>query len=283
MNPSKFSETILRKIKARHIRPRSKWQFIARNIVFWGIFGISVLLGAGGVSVLIFALLETDFNIFSELSGSGWSLFFSWLPIFWIVFFVVFIGIALWGIRKTKKGYRFSVHKLLLINVIASILLGGMVYGIGGAEEFECIFADKAPMYQRMEHRIRGMWAEPTEGRLAGTILEVQTSGVLLLDDFSHQQWVVDITEIPTELPLEEGRKIKILGEKTAEHAFKAKIIRPLLERRGQLFGRGEEMRRPRSPEEREQFLKDHPEIREMRDKFMQEHPELMERRNRIE
>jgi hypothetical protein len=279
MNPSTFSESILKKIKARHIKPKSKWQFIARNIGFWGIFTFSVILGAAGVSVLIFALFEADFDLFAELSGSGLSLFFSWLPIFWIVFFILFVGIAMWGIRKTKKGYRFSIHAILMTNITLGILLGGLVYGIGGAEQFERIFAENAPMYQGMQHRMQEMWTRPEDGRLAGTIIEIREEGILLLDDFSNQQWVVDIVDAPVRRPLEAGRKVKIMGSITGDHTFTAVMVRPFIGRKGQFMGK-EEGRRPRSPEEREQFMKDHPEIREMRERFRSEHPELMKGRS---
>ncbi len=275
MNPSKFSESVLRKIKARHIKPRSKWQFIARNITFWGIFNLSVLLGAGGVSVLIFALMESDFDLFSELSGSGTSLLLSWLPVFWIVFFVSFVGIAMWGIRKTKKGYRFSVSKLLVANVLLSFLLGGLVYGVGGAEQFEKVFAENAPMYRGMQHRMQEMWTQSEEGRLSGTVIEVQGEDIIVLDDFSHQQWVVDVTAVPKRRPLEEGKKVKMMGEKTGEHTFTATMVRPLMRRKGRFFGE-EERKQRRTPEEREQFRKEHPEIQEMRARFLIEHPEFV-------
>jgi hypothetical protein len=282
MNPSKFSESVLRKIKARQIKPRSKWQFIARNIGFWGIYNLSVLLGAGGVSVIIFALLESDFDLFSELSGSGTSLILSWLPMFWIVYFVAFVSIAMWGLRKTKKGYRFSIHALLMTNVTLSILLGGLIYGIGGGEQFEKVFAENAPMYVGMQHRMQEMWTQPEEGRLSGTILEVQKEDIIILDDFSHQQWIVDVADTPKRRPLRIGTKVKVLGEKTGEHLFTATMVRPLIGRRGQFMGK-EDHKRLRSPEEREQFMKDHPEIQEKREQFQREHPELMKMRKRIE
>ena len=281
MNPSTFSESILKKIKARHIQPRSKWQFIVRNIGFWGIFNLSVLLGAGGVSVLIFALMEADFNLFSELSGSGMSLFLSWLPVFWIVYFITFVGVAMWGIRKTKKGYRFSIHAILMTNVALSILIGGLVYGIGGGEQFERVFADNAPMYRGMGHRMQDMWTRPEDGRLAGTIIEVQEVGVLLLDDFSNQQWIVDITDVLVRRSLEAGKKVKLMGTVTGAHMFKAEMVRPFLERRGQFLEK--KGHSPQSPEEREQFLKDHPEIREMKEQFRREHPEFVEGLRSIE
>ena len=71
---------------------------------------------------------------------------------------------------------------------------------------------------------------------------------------------------------------MKVLGEKTGEHTFTANMVRPLMRRKGQFFGE-EERKQRRTPEEREQFMKDHPEIQEMRKRFLIEHPELMERR----
>jgi len=184
----------------------------------------------------------------------------------------------MWGIRKTKKGYRFSIHAILMTNIVLSILLGGLVYGVGGAEQFEKVFAENAPMYVGMEHRMKEMWGQPEEGRLAGTIIEVQGEDIIVLDDFSHQQWVVDVTAVPKRRPFEEGKKVKVLGEKTGEHTFTANMVRPLMRRKGQFFGE-EERKQRRTPEEREQFMKDHPEIQEMRKRFLIEHPELMERR----
>ncbi|MCF7905734.1 hypothetical protein K9L63_00895 [Candidatus Gracilibacteria bacterium] len=227
MNPQKLSESVLKKIQKENITPTGRWYFIFKNIGFWAVFNLSVLLGAVGVSVIIFAVLETDFDLFSHLRGSGWSLWLSLLPIFWLIFFVTFSGVALWGMQHTRKGYRIPTFRLLGLNLILSIVLGFVFYNVGGAEKFETIFAENVPLYKSFHQRRNTRWMHPEEGRLAGEILELRKNKILILNSFDRSTWTVDygtsVIHIPFEL--QKGHKIRVLGTQTGKKDFQAKTI----------------------------------------------------------
>ncbi|MCF7830729.1 hypothetical protein K9M41_01900 [Candidatus Gracilibacteria bacterium] len=262
MNPTKISASVLKKIKTQNIVPKSKWQFLFKNVLLWILFGFSVLLSAIGVSVIIFAFRETDFDLFSYLDGSALQRFLSLLPIFWLLFFAVFVGIALIGLRKTKRGYRFSVSKLLLVNMVLGILLGTVFYNLGGSEKFESVFANNVRFYRGIHNERLRRWARPSQGRLAGEIIEIKKEQIFLLNDFDQKEWRVDARDLIRELPfeLQVGMKIRMIGEEISKNEFKAKVIRPWrMEPRRDLKGerRRPEMRFPgERPMERNEFLK---------------------------
>ncbi len=229
MNPTKISDSVLKKIKTQNIAPKAKWKFLAKNTSFWILFGLSVLLSAVGVSVVIFAFMETDFDLFSYLDGSGIQRFFSLLPIFWILFFAIFIGVALLGLRKTKGGYKFSISKLLLVNMVLGIFLGTFAYNLGGAEQFENIFANNVRFYHGIRDQRIKRWARPEGGRLAGEIIEIKADKIFLLDDFDQKEWIVDAKNLIKEpfLELILGMKVRMIGEEISGNKFKAKVIQP--------------------------------------------------------
>jgi len=227
MNSKKLSESILKKIQKENILPTGRWYFILKNIAFWGIFNLSVLLGAIGISIIIFAIFETDFDLFSYLKGTELQFWLSMLPIFWILFFITFTGIAIWGMQHTRKGYRLSIIRMLGLNLLLSILLGILFYNIGGAEKFESIFEKNIPLYKGIHTQRSLRWTHPEEGKLAGKIISLQKNKILMLSSFDKSEWAVDYSEsmILTPFDLTEGLRIRVMGLQTGKKNFKAEMI----------------------------------------------------------
>jgi len=264
MKSTKISDSVLKQIKTQKIAPKAKWKFLAKNVLFWVLFGLSVLFSAIGVSVVIFAFMETDFDLFSYLGGSGMQRILSLLPIFWLLLFAIFVGVALFGFRKTKGGYRFSVSRLLLINVILGIFLGTICYNLGGAEQFENIFANNVRFYHGIRDQRIKRWARPEGGRLAGEIIEMKNDKIFLLNDFDQKEWIVDAKNLIQEpfFDLKSGMKVRMIGKEVSKNKFKAEIIQPWRRRpeiglkrpRGFNEERGR-MLSPRSFMDKEKFL----------------------------
>ena len=71
------------------------------------------------------------------------------------------------------------------------------------------------------------MWQRPDKGLLAGTILQIEESEILILQDLKGQSWWVDIAEAKTRqgfIPAIEMR-VKMAGEKISTSYFKAEVI----------------------------------------------------------
>ena len=224
----KKSQELISKIKSRGIKQKPRWYYIIENIIFWGIFSLSIILGGISFSIILYAIGESDFNLLRNLSSPGIRSFISFLPFIWILFLGICLTIAALGIRNTKKGYRYSLLWILGINILLSILFGLLFFYTGGGQKIEEIFAKRIPIYRGIEERKISKWSSSESGFLSGVILEKQSDDILLLEDFTGERWQINIKDIVINfrLSLEPGEKIKIIGIASEENVFIAEEIR---------------------------------------------------------
>ncbi|QQS58863.1 hypothetical protein IPN35_04665 [Candidatus Peregrinibacteria bacterium] len=250
-----LSQKITAQIKKRHIRQWPRLYFVLKNTAFWLLFSLSVLVGAIAFSVILYALIEADFEVLRYASSSAVGFFLATLPLYWMFFFGLFLLIALFGFRKTKKGYRIPLVWLLFGNITLSILFGFVFFRLIGAEIIEATLARAMPFYTRIEHQRRDAWSHPREGFLAGVVTRHSPEKhILIVNDFSTQDWEVSIDDVEFVHPLvmaliEEneitGRQIKVLGNPTGENTFHARSLLPW---RREQHGAGMEFRENMPP-----------------------------------
>jgi hypothetical protein len=220
MTSKKLSNSVLDKIKKEEIAPRPAWHFLAKNGFFWLIFGIAAILGARAVGVLIFMYFELDVQFLFLIKA---------FPAFWVIFILLFIIFAMTGLHQTKHGYRLSIQRLLGINLMISLALGSLSYGVGDAAAFELKMAERAPILRSVEEHKQRVWNGPENGRLAGEISSVDDEAQLMLVDFKGNEWEVsyDDAELVRDVELEEGLSIRLDGESLDDFEFEASRIGP--------------------------------------------------------
>lgn len=224
----KNSQKLLEKIQSEKIPQKSRLQFILKNIFFWVIFIFSIIIGGLSFSVILFAFNQTEFDLLSHITDSRIEFFLGLLPFFWIISCLASLLISIFGIRRTKTGYRYSSFLVFGTSIILSIILGTSLFFAGGAEKMEQIFAENIPVYESFEERRISRWSNPERGFLAGVILENKNSGTILIKDFSGKRWEINIQEafIRPRVFLELEEKIKIIGKIREKNIFTAYEIR---------------------------------------------------------
>ncbi len=234
------SKKLLDRIKTEEIHPTPKWVFSTTNFLIWSGFLLFVLFGAIAFSVILFAVQQTDFNIISHISHSKLELLLGLLPMIWLVLVLVFLGLAILSIRNSKKGYKFSVFKLVTISVMISMALGTLFFIAGGSSRLEQVFSVTIPGYESIEERKIQIWNNPKEGYLSGTINTVDEA-VIVIKDFNGKRWEINHRDafIAPILMLESGEKIKIVGHQEGANTFDADEIRPWGGKKGKGFGPG--------------------------------------------
>ena len=233
---TKFSKKVTDKIQKEHIKQIPHWRFVLKHTLFWVLFALALFIGAAAFSMILFAVLEVDFEIMRHGPHTPFSFFLKILPVFWILSFFLFLIIALLSLQHTKKGYRMKISLLIVSNLLGSMILGGSVYAFGGAETFEKIAHKVIPKYHHIDDRNIELWSHPEKGLLAGTIVDMTEDTIIILEDFEDKEWEVEIgsvDNIPERLRSElakkevEGKKIKVIGENTGDSTFEAEKIFP--------------------------------------------------------
>lgn len=238
-----ISKTILQKIKKEKIQPYSKKHFLKKKSFIWMLFGLSILLGIVASSVTIFQLKHTEWDLYKR-SNYGLIEFLAMvIPYFWLIFLMVFIGIAYRYFRRTEKGYRYNTLLIITISIIISIIGGIVVYQTGFSERLETVFQENIPVYRIINRGRHRMWMSPEQGFLAGEIKEIISTQEIELIDLHGTNWTIDISHAfwRARLKPEVGLAIKIIGKINVEGQFVANEIRPLQGRLRQ--GRGQRLR----------------------------------------
>ena len=222
------SENFIRRIREENIKPIPRWRFTARNSMIWVLVFLSVIVGAISFSVILFVIQQIEFNLIAHMTHSRLEMWLGLLPFLWIILLIVFILISIFGIKKTRKGYKFRVSRIVGANIIFSILLGTMLFLGGGARWLENAFEVNMSFYEGINDKKIKMWSKPEQGYLAGTIEQVYDTS-FMMKDFEEKEWEVVITHarIFEMVDLAGGEKVKIMGSLLHGNKFIANEVRP--------------------------------------------------------
>jgi len=217
-----IGEKILEKIKEDHIKPKPRWEFLLKNYVTWAIFVIAILIGSQATGVMIFMINHTEWEDYIQQEGFLQQILIN-LPFFWLIFLIIFIAVAFYNIKHTKKGYQHSPLIIVLLSIIISLAIGTIVYATGGGEKLEDIFYRRVGFYQQIMRHGGRMFIDQEKGRIAGVIIEVNPNSVIV-EDFQGNIWEI-VTSTEKFIP---GQRIHIFGKFLSNQQFEAYIIKPL-------------------------------------------------------
>jgi hypothetical protein len=145
-----ISNKALKQIKDNNIKLKPRWYFVTKNYFIWTIFGISIILGSLAFSMILFMVKQLDWDIYHYMGDSFLKTIFISLPYLWLIFLILFTGVAYYNFIRTKRGYRFKFISILLISLIISIILGTGFYFNGFSERLENVFSEKISYYHRL-------------------------------------------------------------------------------------------------------------------------------------
>ena len=222
------SENLIEKIKAEKVKPIPKWRFTVKEKTISIIFLLALIFGGLSFSIILFAIQQLDFSLITHMSHSKLEFSLAILPFLWIILLIIFLVLAMLGIKNSKSGYKFSLGKLFLFNTSLSILIGTFFFISGGAGWLENKFAVNVASYESIKEKKEKMWTMPEEGYLSGTVKQIKPTE-FELKSFNGDIWMVNYenADIPDFMELVEGQQIKIIGKINSEGNFRADQIRP--------------------------------------------------------
>jgi heme/copper-type cytochrome/quinol oxidase subunit 2 len=222
------AEKIIEMIREKEMKPKARWRFTIKNSLSWAAFIIAVLFGALAFSVILFAIQQSDFSLIAHMSHSIFEFMLGLIPLIWIIFLIVFLVIAIFSIKNSRKGYKFTSLSLAGFCTALSILTGALFFISGGAGWLENAFATNVRQYESIEERKTSVWTKPEDGYLSGTILSVGDT-IFEMEDFKGKSWNIEFREadIVPSISIVDGEKIKMTGKMTSDNTFKADKILP--------------------------------------------------------
>jgi len=222
-------QKILKTIQSKDIKPKAKWKFVIKNILVWTASIISLILSSLAVSIVIYLVKNSDWDLYPRLAGGLLRFIMMALPYFWLGFLVIFILLMYYNFKHTKKGYKYKLGIIILVSILGSLFIGILFYNIGVAEAVEDSLFQKIPVYRKFLNPKARMWTNPPKGFLGGQIISIDADDEIRVMDFKKREWQVidgEIFKQQREM-LVPGKYIKVLGEPLEDNQFKAREIYP--------------------------------------------------------
>ena len=224
----KLDEDVLARINELGLKPRPYILFLGRNVVFWSLAGLSVLLGALSFAVMMFAVIDYASTAGRGLDEMPFDDVATALPVIWGLSSLVFAMSAWIGVSRTRRGYRYRPLLVVASAIAVSIGLGMVLYGIDAGKKLHETIAANFSAYERYTTIPYDEWSRPDLGYLGGQALSIEGS-LLSLEAFDGTIWSVDMAGavISTDgTPVNEG-DVAIRGTRTGPTSFKAISIAP--------------------------------------------------------
>ncbi|HVW82458.1 MAG TPA: hypothetical protein VHC68_00720 [Candidatus Paceibacterota bacterium] len=210
-----LAKRVLDRIEGERVRPRPRWEFLARDWFFWLLGGVSVALGAVAIAAALFEVANADWRFWAATHGDFMNFFLSAAPFLWILALALFILVGYVNIRRTRRGYRYPFWLIALGAVLTSAVLGGALFAAGLGEPIEEAVGDHPPFYRPIEAAERAWWLSPEHGLLGGTVVGVSsTSDAFTLRSFDGSLWQVgaDALSTTSAAVVERGGEVRIVG-----------------------------------------------------------------------
>lgn len=225
---SKLSSTIIKKIEEKDIKPIPKWQFAFLHIVMWILFGFALMFGSLATSIILFHLATTDWEVVPRIAG-GLHSFLYVLPYMWILVVGLMIFLATKIYKHTTKGYRVKPSIIVTIAIIASLILGSVLFATKFAQGMDGLLREKVQPYRQYQELREKVWQAPERGLLPGKIVKMDNNTLWIIDDYAGKKWNVNVANAkmpPIAPPPRVGDHVVVVGEKTNAFSFNAEGIR---------------------------------------------------------
>ena len=210
-----LSEKILSRIESENINPDPKWQFILKEDIFWLLWTISVIVGAGAVAVIIYRFQNSGFRYYEVTHDGLLSFAFDALPIIWLSALVLIVALCYINIRHTKKGYRYPLWLVLSASIGVSVVVGNILFASGIGSVIDKELSERVPFGPSVFMFQKDKWVKPENGLLAGNVVEfLPESKKLVIEDFSGKSWNVVISEMMPKdfMILSNEEQVRIVG-----------------------------------------------------------------------
>ena len=219
-NKTKLKSVVLSRIKQEQICPRSKWYFNCYELFVWLFWVLSVVVGSLAVAVSLFAITYQRYAFYEATHGDFWTFIIETLPYLWFLVLVLMVIFAIFNIRHTKTGYRYSLWKIITSSLVLSLMGGAVLHVAGIGFEVDQKLGKYMNFYQSQEELEQGMWQKPGEGRLVGSLLTVDfddknIDGDVSFKDVSGVLWEINVENLFEDdlVVLKSGKKMKLLGQ----------------------------------------------------------------------
>jgi hypothetical protein len=214
-NTASLSTAVLERIARERVTPRSRFLCRCVELSMWCLWAVTIMLGALMFAEVVYVAMHSGVEFYELTHDSFASFLIASLPVIWITVFGVFAILAVYHMRLTKRGYRYSLISIVGSSIVFTVVLGLFFNMLGVGKKIDMLL-DTMPMpYESMEDRQLFVWTDPEHGRLAGMMISfVGTTTDIIFRDVHDREWIVSTIELSKEDfdLLSSGAWVRIFG-----------------------------------------------------------------------
>jgi hypothetical protein len=228
------SELILDEIERRNVVPIPKWHFLVRRSLFWIVASISVITGSLSMATGMYVFLDQDFQVdheniarFLAQQPNVENIIVS-IPYLWVSALLLFVLVAYYGVRHTRKGYRYPTVRVIAGSLLLSLLISGVLNLFDVGHFVHRYLIENVNGYDSLVYANEQRWTQARKGWLGGKVIrEVRSMETLVVMDYKKRIWTIDVsdTDVSPGTLLLPGKYLKITGAKTGNLTFRASSI----------------------------------------------------------
>lgn len=229
MNKEQVTKDILSQIEENEMTPRPRWQFVVRAALVWALAGFSLIMGGLATALMIFILVNGDWEVSSYVSGNALQHFIEVAPTVWFLLFLGGISLAYYNLLHTKRGYRYSLIFVLFVSVAMSGIFGGTLYATGLSHRIDHTLGRHLPLYTEVMQKRAYLWSKPDDGLLVGAVVSYDEDRAFTLEDVHGTRWQVVGGELsPREMVIiRHADAVSLIGHREGERSFVACAVKP--------------------------------------------------------
>lgn len=193
-----LKNTLLERIEAEQVCPRSRMFFRGRECLVWFLWSISVVVGAFAIAVSLFVVTHRQYELYEATHDNFFTFMVEMLPYLWIVVFGLMVYVAVYNLRHTKHGYRYPLWMILASSVVLSFAGGSALQFFGFGYSIDNVLGRNMEMYMSQDKLEQKMWQAPSEGRLLGkqVFTTLSPEEFVVFEDATGQRWRMDVSEL---------------------------------------------------------------------------------------
>lgn len=222
-----LSNKIIEEIKEKAIKPKPRWRYSARGVLFWLVTISGILLGASSLALAAYLVASIDWNLYSFMGyGSFLGFAVTAFPYLLVILLLILLILAYYSYRQTPRGHRAGLAGLLAVLILFALGMGTLFHMLGFGRKMHYGLAHTSP-YHIIFYTKEKEWSQPDKGLLWGEMLNVE-NGSFSLRDFGNHNWEVFYngkTRMNVDISQKVGEDVKIIGKKQSDSKFFASQI----------------------------------------------------------
>ncbi len=215
--PKDLAAAVLGRIEEEHVTPHSRLFFTAKEAGVWLLWLMTVVLGALAVAVTVTVAVYRYATGYELTHDSLLSYAAEVLPYLWILVFSAMTLLAVYNLRHTKRGYRYSLFVILSSSILCSVGGGVVLHVSGLGFTLDRILGSYVPAYLSQDKIEARLWQQPEQGRLIGVpeLDEVAQDGTVHFVDVTSGEWSLVVRELPPQdaALIAHGDQVRLIGE----------------------------------------------------------------------